>query len=350
MCVSQCDVDTLFADNYTTTCVPTCPSSQGTFGDQDTRTCVDVCPINFYAETPSRYCVAVCRDGTWGEPISRVCLTDNTACPIVNKYKQYADNYSHMCVSTCPISQDTWGENTTWYCVSTCSTGFKYLPTRVCIDLCPLYLNGTGLFSDAGMCYSTCVTASYYRDPQASRSCVAGCSNSPSNSYADLTTMNCVQICPAYPTMYYAYDGNWTCMTSCIGGTYISPSTQKCVNSCPAGNVLDPNTNTCVSECPYDTSNIYYADMTLPQPSCVLAGACPSGYYGDFNSRLCTQTCSNNTVKNNGTNTCVTFCPDGLYASSTGYCVTPEACPDNYYANNMTKTCVAICNGSFADV
>jgi hypothetical protein len=293
--------------------------------------------------------VSTCRAGTWGEPIARVCLTDNTACPIVNSYKQYADNSSNMCVSTCPILQDTWGENSTWYCVSTCSTGFKYTPTRVCINICPLYLNGTGLFSDAGMCYDTCVTNNYYRDPQASRSCVGTCSNSPNASYADPTTMSCVQTCPSYPVMYYAYDGNWTCQTTCVGGTFVDPTSQKCVSGCPSGTILDPNTNTCVSECPYDVSAIYYADLTEIQPICVLAASCPSGYYGDFNIRQCTQTCSTGLYKNNDTKTCVTFCPVGLYGSSTGYCVSPSNCPANQYANNLTHTCVSICNGSFAD-
>lgn len=173
------------------------------------------------------------------------------------------------------------------------------MPTRVCIDICPLYLNGTGLFSNLNdrTCYASCPIANYYRDPQASRSCVTGCSSSPNNSYADSTTMNCVQTCPTYPAMYYAYDGNWTCMTTCIGGTYVDPTTQKCVNSCPSGSILDTLTNTCVSACPYDSTVIYYADMTQSQPVCVLATACPSTYYGDFNTRLCTQTCTKGLIK-----------------------------------------------------
>lgn len=68
MCVSLCEVNTLFADNQTTTCVPLCPSTPapGTFGDQNLRTCVDVCPINFYADTSTRYCVPVCPANSWG--------------------------------------------------------------------------------------------------------------------------------------------------------------------------------------------------------------------------------------------------------------------------------------------
>lgn len=113
---------------------------------------------------------------------------------------------------------------------------------------------------------------------------------------------------------------------------------------------MDTNTDTCVEKCPYDTTNIYYGDPTATEPLCVMASHCPATYYADFDTRMCTQTCSTGLYKNNGTTTCVKFCPDGLYGSSSGYCVAPNNCPTDQYANNMTKTCVTVCNGSFADV
>lgn len=118
-------------------------------------------------------------------------------------------------MEVCPESQNTWGENTTWHCELDCITGFKYNLTRVCIDICPPSLDGDGSFSDDGMCYWTCMTPNYFRDPQANRSCQPVCSFDPDKYYGDNTTWKCVLDCPAYPIYYYAYDPDRLCRTDC---------------------------------------------------------------------------------------------------------------------------------------
>lgn len=149
-----------------------------------------------------------CSAGSWGNTIRRFCETSRSNCPTINESHYYADDHSHLCVPTCPISQNTWGENSTWGCVPNCLTGFKYNLTRVCIDLCPATVDGEGSFSDQGMCYFVCMTPLYYRDPQNNRSCQPSCSFSPTKYYKDSTTMKCVLECPVYPSFYFAYDPN----------------------------------------------------------------------------------------------------------------------------------------------
>ncbi len=149
--------------------------------------------------------------------------------------------------------------------------------------MCPASITGTGsLFSDQGMCYTDCITASYYRDPQNARSCQPSCSSTPAKSYADDTTWNCVKVCPSYPQMYYADDSDYTCKTSCPSPSYIDPTTQSCVTTCPTDTLLDTNTNTCVTQCPYDLTTIWYGDTSATPPVCVIASNCPSGSYANF--------------------------------------------------------------------
>ncbi len=89
------------------------------------------------------------------------------------------------------------------------------------------------------MCFYTCVTANYYRDPQNNRSCQPICSFAPIKYYADSTTMKCVLFCPSYPVYYYAYDTDKTCKVNCPLSTMKDDASRRCVNSCPLNSFFD---------------------------------------------------------------------------------------------------------------
>lgn len=43
---------------------------------------------------------------------------------------------------------------------------------------------------------------------------------------------------------------------------------------------------------------------------------------------------------------CVVNCTDGYYGNTfTGYCVLPKDCPTNYYADTLTYLCTNLCSG-----
>ncbi len=129
-----------------------------------------------------------------------------------------------------------------------------YIPTRVCIDICPVTTdNSPGLFGDPStsptrLCVAVCLTTGLYRDVANNRTCQPICTfNSSYKTYRDPTSMTCVAECPTYPQYLYAWGVNSTiaeCVSSCPTG-YMNDANMSCVVSCP--NLLDPTTNKCVS-------------------------------------------------------------------------------------------------------
>jgi len=87
------------------------------------------------------------------------------------------------------------------------------------------------------------MTAAYYRDPQANRSCQNNCTFSPTKQYADSTTMRCVALCPTYPIQYYSYDVTKTCESSCPFPTKRLDSIKHCVTTCPSNSFYNVDTN-----------------------------------------------------------------------------------------------------------
>ena len=213
-------------------------------------------------------------------------------------------------------------------------------------------LDGSGSFSDQGMCYYVCMTAGYFRDKQNARSCQPSCSYSPVEYYEDSTTMKCVLGCPAYPEHYFAYNVTHECLTSCPGDYIMDFASRKCVLECGDGLFFDPNSDECVTVCPtdYTSDAVFYGHEDAdPYPTCVTATECGlQGLWADDNVGLCVSTCTEGQWKSG--DYCVTYCPDGQYGNSiTGFCVIPDDCPDDHYANNRTRTCVDVCRGVFAD-
>jgi len=141
--------------------------------------CVVNCPPGYFADSSnSNYvCVTICTNTSqFGNPLTRICVpVSGCTAPYV-----YADSTSRQCVTQCPVTAGTYGNNGTWTCSSTCSGSF------------PL------------------------KDPS-TQTCVANCPSNPS-LYADSTVSgSCVQVCP---TIYYAVESSRTCQTTCPTSYY----------------------------------------------------------------------------------------------------------------------------------
>ncbi len=151
--------------------------------------------------------------------------------------------------------------------------------------------------------------------------------------------------------------------TSCIAGFTLDASTSRCVSAaqCPYGQ--DISNGVCVNICDQGffyfegiciyggcfsgyTTNAFggcvrQSSSTTTQrrntPACnqnqfiangQCVGSCPSGFYGDTNSRQCL-TCSRNCISCFNSNFCV-VCASGFQASS-GVCSASSACPANQF-------------------
>ncbi len=133
-----------------------------------------------------------CSATTWKNHLTKICVTAPTLCPT----GYYADSTTSTCVATCPSSPSRFGENSTRLCQVDCSTGYKYIDTRVCIDVCPGGKDGLGLFgdpTDPDACVSSCAANGLFAD-STTRLCVALC---PAGSYSYSVTSTCVSRCPA---------------------------------------------------------------------------------------------------------------------------------------------------------
>lgn len=130
-----------------------------------------------------------------------MCIKDPVSdCP----WGTWADNFTNLCTNQCSKnnsnSQTYYGENTTKICVPSCPTpSFAYIPTRVCIDICPNTIDtSSGLFGDPGtlptrLCVPNCLTTGLYRDVANKRICQSNCIyNASYKTYKDPLSMTCV--------------------------------------------------------------------------------------------------------------------------------------------------------------
>ena len=188
-CLSSCPAG-WFADDALHICNTTCAG--GTFRDPTSRYCVNTCPPGYFADITSGYiCVTICSNVTeYGDPVRRECVV-RTSCtpPFI-----FADDHSRQCVTLCPESQNTFGDQTANYCNLTCPWG----PT--------LY---------------------QYKDHSSQR-CVSKCPINPS-LYADNTTFSCVFSCTGDN---YAVDATRTCEPSCPNHFFRNNITRRCESTC----------------------------------------------------------------------------------------------------------------------
>lgn len=161
-CALHCPIlHSLYADNVTRTCSPTCPnvtingSSYFTYADDSTKNCVFTCPFNpsTYGDNSTSTCVKRCPDGSFGDNDTRLCLKTCFFGVLFNGIKKYtfADNQTNFCLAVCPAG--SWADNLTFTCTDNCTLGsYADNSTWKCVTMCPsnpisfaLANNGTGI-------------------------------------------------------------------------------------------------------------------------------------------------------------------------------------------------------------
>lgn len=202
------------------------------------KLCVTFCPNDYYAYNTSQLCLYL-------------------TCNIVSDL--YADNTTHTCVSVCPASADLFGDPTSGKCVLYCPTN-RYADT-------------------------------------VTQSCVTNCNSAPRLYAYDLTN-ECLQACPA---PYIAFDVNNKCILTCPSPYFKNLTSNACslcpneclecitfeeCTSCKTGYKLF--SGVCNSSCSLSSPLVYANPLT---DSCIIAMLCPSGYFGNNASLVCTQTC-----------------------------------------------------------
>lgn len=84
------------------------------YADNFSRICRTQCPANYYSDYSTRYCVSICPEipALFAILDIRICIDQ---CPT----NSWADNKTRTCVlDKCPSTPDTYGDNSTWTCVS----------------------------------------------------------------------------------------------------------------------------------------------------------------------------------------------------------------------------------------
>ena len=289
-----------------------------------------------FAQNLSRICVTVCNSGTWGHTNFQACVENPFHCGV-----QWADNSTNLCVTTCPASVGTFADPTSGFCVPLCpNTPNKYfsdLYSRKCVQRCPDSVDFDGTFgnNETRVCEDYCSpfnngSITTFADPQTvNRYCVLQCSQTPNPAFADRSTRTCVPICPTTPSLFGEII-TFTCVEVCPNGTYADTASRLCVSSC-TGKFKLALPNQCVSVCPADQAVPLYGDPN--NSNCV--ATCTNNYFRDKTTSMCVSSCTNFTLL--GTNftllafdmTCVLFCPQGLYANSSGICV--STCPGSTF-------------------
>lgn len=304
-CVSSC-LTNFFIDYATLTCVAICPN--GSYA-HSTGECLTSCPNGLYADDDSHLCRSTCVNGTFRDDTSNFCVSK---CP-AGYFGDITGNGStinntYMCVKTCSNTSE-YGDPVIQLCVvkTSCSSPYIYADdySRHCVTLCPISRNTFGDQSNYS-CLLNCTwgpTIFLYRDPS-TQTCVATCPLNPS-LYADITTQNCV---PSCPVNYFAVDSNRTCQTSCPNNFYMNNVTQRCVSTCsidpiltyyyavnttssqclqycPGSTLADPTTMSCITtQCPSLPSLFAFNNTCI--------SICPNGTYANSNLRICDSNCT----------------------------------------------------------
>ncbi len=200
---------------------------------------------------------------------------NNGTCLCNNNY--YQEPYAGTCVDPCPsVPIQYYGDNSTRYCVQNCPiNSFAYDDVYRCWIDCPTTsLAGNLLFRDntTWKCVTTCSSAVPYAYT-VDRNCYANC---PSGTFAsNATDRRCLATCPNNANFkLWAYTN--------------SNGIRSCVANCPVGYWADPHTLTCVTNCSY--SGFPYKDNSTGANLCVTT--CPGpNYFGENSTYYCILTC-----------------------------------------------------------
>ena len=274
-------------------CVEMCPYDDGLFGEDFTRTCVSTCPsdpddatILTYAYNGTRRCLFICPEGTFGDFENLVCHHFPENCSDIG----WGDDYNNSCTGLCTATPwNTFGDNDTHLCTTRCSIGSyadNYTGTRICVEVCPGSYDADGVpdvgsfdsFGDNNTqsCVLHCVSPNTWADWQTHR-CESRCTGDDPTTvptYSENKDGRCVIAlwCPEQPDKLFGDNNTRSCVITCLwNSTHIEWA--------------DNITRTCIPQC----FNYISADLTVDIPF----GTIDTRFYGDTTtgSPVCVVTC-----------------------------------------------------------
>jgi len=146
MCVSTCFSNSTyvsFADEYTRTCVTSCPSDKLTVGDKTNWKCVERCSnLSQFADPVTGHCESICSDGYFADNSTQLCVSN---CSLYSL--KYGNTATKVCVDLCQ-NTTLYADDLTRLCVNStsCPPGYFGLnATKVCVAICP---SSTDLYGD----------------------------------------------------------------------------------------------------------------------------------------------------------------------------------------------------------
>lgn len=149
---------------------------------------------------------------------------------------EFKDWSTNRCVKKCPSIPSLYAQNSTRSCVAFCDVGwFGLNTTRICTQSCPspYYADPSTTFCEL-KCF---IGADRFAD-NISRSCVTNCpnytdpiTNKPVITYEDNSTKSCVLQCPFFPSLY-GFNATNACIEDCPSGTFGDNDTRLCLDRC----------------------------------------------------------------------------------------------------------------------
>jgi len=199
-----------FADPATRSCVDSCPdtSSYRYFGDSSTSMCVLICP-NMTANSP---------EGTFGDNDTKICEETCTIATEVRDFQNnrrcvadwncsrtpialFADLVNKICVTAPNCPADTFADNFTTKCETTCQgTTLLYADpvSKFCVATCPKDYYAVNLTGLGGVCRRTCLVPLWADN--LTITCTARCSAETygvNTTVGGITTGVCQTECPS---------------------------------------------------------------------------------------------------------------------------------------------------------
>ena len=306
------------------------------------------CSTNSWADSiPAKICVANCQEGKFGENNTWTC--DNTCTT------GFGDNATHICLAHCPSTpsvtwgdispkrmcyaqcfNDNFGENSTNLCKLKCETGFGENKSRICVSNCPAKTWADG--APRNLCVENCMEGEYGEN--STWTCDATCTN----GYGENISNICVDRCPSEPTVTWGDTiPNRVCYAKCFNNNYGENSTNLCQMQCNTG-YQENISKICVSNCTANT----WADIVPPR-MCV--ANCKSGKFGENTTWTCDDNCTTG-YGDNATHICKERCPS-VPAVTWGDIAPTRLCYaqcfNNNFGENTTNLCQDKCNSGFAE-
>lgn len=353
LCSSNCKTCVTSASNC-----QTCGSSvSGMVLYLYSSACVAVCPNTYYADSGNNQCVGCdssCNRCTG--PLATDCLTCTSGSLLSS---------NNSCISSCPTGQYSLN-HVCYYCISSCASctsasvctscqkvaGQPYYldSSGTCVVICP-----TGTYADVSLtcisCTSPCVTCS------GGTSLCTSCDSGSATPYLNYGAFICSAACP---DGQYAPSSSFNCQpcnSNCLTCSSTSTNCLTCGLSLSSGLPLYLSGTTCLANCPfgsYGASNVCStcdascSGCTQSSTNCI---SCANNFYRKAGSTLCVDPCPSGYYGDPTTSLC-TLCPSGCkICSISSSVVSCSMCTVSagvaYYLDSITNNCVPQCPSTY---